>query len=135
MGIKERECVIMEFEELPEDTQEEIRALKHGAYTIECDVKDALEEAKNVQDFGETVKTRMMDLIGEARSAIASFCGKQDAQRHEAFLTISLKTVLLPEALEKLEDEIKRLLESKGIGAVIENDGTGNTIVTAGVAI
>ena len=65
----------MKLEELPEEIQEEIVALKHGSNTIECDVMDAHEDATNISDFKETVMTRMKDLIGEAQGAIAEFCG------------------------------------------------------------
>ncbi len=65
----------MELEELPEEMQEEIIALKHGSNTIECDVTDALEQAENISDFKETVRTRMKDLIGEAHGIITDFCG------------------------------------------------------------
>ena len=65
----------MELEELPEEMQEEIVALKHGSNTIECDVTDALEQAENISEFKETVRTRMKDLIGEAQGIITDFCG------------------------------------------------------------
>jgi hypothetical protein len=65
----------LKLEDLPEEMQEEIVALKHGAYTIECDVNDALEQAENISDFKETVRIRMKDLIGEAQGIITDFCG------------------------------------------------------------
>lgn len=65
----------MELEELPEERQEEIVALKHGSNTIECDVNDALEQAEDISDFKETVRIRMKDLIGEAQEIITDFCG------------------------------------------------------------
>ncbi len=50
-------------------------------------------------------------------------------------LTIDIKTLMLPEDLEKLEDGLRDFLNSKGIEAVIENPSTGNTTVAKGVAI
>ncbi len=76
----------MEIEELPEEMQEEIVALKHGSYTIECDVNDALEQAENISEFKETVRTRMKDLIGEALDSIANFCA--DPENPDAVLSM-----------------------------------------------
>jgi hypothetical protein len=76
----------MKLEDLPEEMQEEIVALKHGSNTIECDVMDALEDAKNLSDFKETVRNRMKDLMGEARGAIASFC--DDSENPDSVLNL-----------------------------------------------
>jgi hypothetical protein len=65
----------MKLEDLPEEMQEAIKALEHGSNTIEVDITDALEDAKNLSEFKETVRIRMKDLIGEAQGAIADFCG------------------------------------------------------------
>ncbi|WAM22645.1 MAG: hypothetical protein OI715_00700 (plasmid) [Candidatus Methanoperedens sp.] len=39
----------MKLDDLPEEMQEKIVALKHGSNTIECDAMDALEDAKNLR--------------------------------------------------------------------------------------
>jgi hypothetical protein len=59
--------MIMEFDDLPKDLQEIVEGLKHGAYTIECEVIEALEDAKNLEEFKASVKERMKDLSGEAQ--------------------------------------------------------------------
>ncbi len=69
----------MDIEGLPEDLQDEYLALKHGAYTIECDVTDALEQAEDLPTFKEVVMTRMQDLINEAQGIIAAFCDEPKA--------------------------------------------------------
>ncbi len=48
-------------------------------------------------------------------------------------LTIEVKTPILPENMEKLEDGLRDFLNSKGIDAVIESALTGNTTVTKDV--
>lgn len=69
----------MKFEELPEDTVEEIRGLKYGSMTIEADVQQTLEEAENIKDFKEGVTGRMKSLIEEAQGVIASLgTGEKD---------------------------------------------------------
>lgn len=50
-------------------------------------------------------------------------------------LTIEVKTPIpLPDSMERLEDELRDFLISKGIRAVIESNLTGNTIVCQEVA-
>jgi len=44
-------------------------------------------------------------------------------------LTIKVKTPILPDSMEKLEDKLRDFLISKGIEAVIESTLTGNTTV------
>lgn len=56
----------MKIEELPEELREVVDSLKHGSATIECDVKDALDNADNLEDFKERVTTAMNNLISEA---------------------------------------------------------------------
>ncbi len=58
-----------------DEIKEKIDALKHGSNTIECDVKDALEQAENISDFEEIVRGRMKELIDEAQGVITDFCG------------------------------------------------------------
>ncbi len=69
----------MDIEGLPEDLQDEYLALKHGAYTIECEVTDALEQAKDLPAFKEAIRTKMQDLIGEAQGIIVTFCEESRA--------------------------------------------------------
>ena len=57
----------MKIEELPEHLREMVEALRHGSNTIECDVKDALEIASDVEDFRERAKCELDSLIGEAQ--------------------------------------------------------------------
>ncbi len=47
-------------------------------------------------------------------------------------LTIEVKTPILPERMERLEDELGDFLNSRGIDAVIDSTLTGNTTVTKG---
>ncbi len=117
----------MELGDLPDEMQEVFHALRHGSYTIECDIGDALEGARNVQEFGESVKGKMRDLMNEARQVIDDFCGEEDV-----VFTIRLKGGQCSEALEELEDEIRDLLEVRGINAQIEDGGSGNTTVAHG---
>ncbi len=117
----------MELGDLPDEMQEAFHALQHGSYTIECDIGGALEGAKNVQEFGESVKGKMKDLMNEARQVIDDFCGKKGA-----VFTIRVKSDLDSEALDELEDDIRDLLESRGVEARIEDDVTGNTTVAHG---
>lgn len=64
----------MDIDDLPEDMQEDIIALKHGSATIEADVLQALDEAKNLKQFQESVKTAMNKLKGEIDLALKLFC-------------------------------------------------------------
>ncbi len=117
----------MNINELPEEMQEGVNALKHGSYTIECEVKEALEEAGNIQEFEEAVRTKMTVEIAEACGAVVCFSG-----RPESFLVVNLKTPLTPEIMERLEDSLKGFLNSMSIKAVIESTLTGNTTVVEG---
>ncbi len=56
----------MKFRNLPQHLREAIEALKHGSNTIECDVQDALDNAKNIADFQDKVSFAMDNLIEEA---------------------------------------------------------------------
>jgi hypothetical protein len=64
----------VDIEGLPEDMKDGYYALKHGAYTIECEVTDALDQANDLSAFKEAVKVKMQDLISEAQGIIATFC-------------------------------------------------------------
>lgn len=57
----------MDIEDLPDDLKEMVKGLKHGSYTIECNVKDALEIASDLDDFRERVSCEIDGLIGEAQ--------------------------------------------------------------------
>ncbi len=57
----------MKFEELPEDMQEQIDALKHGALTIQSDVLDALESTESLEEFQLQVDNCMDEIISEAQ--------------------------------------------------------------------
>lgn len=63
----------MDIDDLPEDMREDILGLKYGSATIEADVFQALDEAKNLKQFQESVKTAMNKLKGEIDSALKLF--------------------------------------------------------------
>lgn len=46
-------------------------------------------------------------------------------------ITIKIRNLLTPEAFEKLEDELGKFLENKGLCGVIDNEVTGNTVCFA----
>jgi len=71
----------MKFEELPDDLRETIASLKQGSFTIECDVKDALENAGNLEDFKVRASAALSNLINEARDAIKSLSADQISHR------------------------------------------------------
>ena len=60
----------MQFDNVPNELQETILSLKHGALTIQCDVDDAIEQSDNWEDAKSTIEARMTDLIGEALHVI-----------------------------------------------------------------
>lgn len=64
----------MNLDGLPEDMQENILALKHASATIEADVLQALDNAENVLEFQENVKTAMDELKGEIDSTLGLLC-------------------------------------------------------------
>ncbi len=108
--------------------QEAVKALMRGSYTIECEVKEALSESGNVEEFGEALRTKMTVEIAEACAAVISFSGKP-----ESFLVVNLKTPILSDHMEQLEDKLRDLMNKEGIKAVIESTLTGNTTVAEGV--
>ncbi len=63
----------MKFEKLPEDIQEDVKSLKHGSNTIECDILDAIEEAENLPDFRVRTIAKMQMLINECNETIKIF--------------------------------------------------------------
>ncbi len=69
----------MDIEGLPEDMKDGYYALKHGAYTIECEVTDALDQANDLSAFKEAVRNKMQDLISEAQGIFAAFCDEPKA--------------------------------------------------------
>ncbi len=68
----------MELEELPEAMQEAFKSLRFNSASIEYDVKDALEEAENLEDFQERVSDAMDSLIAEAQGTKAVLCDKDE---------------------------------------------------------
>jgi hypothetical protein len=68
----------MELEELPEAMQEAFKSLRFNSASIEYDVKDALEEAENLEDFQERVSDAMDSLIAEAQGVKVVLCGKDE---------------------------------------------------------
>ncbi len=47
-----------------------MESLKHGSYTIECDVKDALQEAKTVFEFLSASIDKLESIKAECDSVI-----------------------------------------------------------------
>ncbi len=68
----------MELEELPEAMQEAFKSLRFNSASIEYDVKDALEEAENLEAFQERVSDAMDSLIAEAQGVKTVLCGKDE---------------------------------------------------------
>lgn len=68
----------MELEELPEAMQEAFKSLRFNSASIEYDVKDALEEAENLEDFQERVSDAMDSLIAEAQGVKAVLCDRDE---------------------------------------------------------
>ena len=60
----------MRLEDLSPKLQEEVRALKHGSYSIEADVDGALDEAEDLEDFKDAVHHAMICLVLEAKNTI-----------------------------------------------------------------
>jgi hypothetical protein len=59
----------MNYKELPSHLQEFVSNLKYGSLTVEADVNDALEQAKDLAEFKDLANTSMDELIGEANVA------------------------------------------------------------------
>ena len=55
----------MDYEDLPKEMKEAYDGLKHQSSTIECEIQDALEDAKNLEEFKESVVDRMRALHDE----------------------------------------------------------------------
>ena len=64
----------MKIDELPKDMQEAIIMLKNNSATIEADVLQALDEAKDTESFIESIKTAMNDLEEEINSTRQLLC-------------------------------------------------------------
>jgi hypothetical protein len=52
----------MKFENLPQKLQELLSDLKHASSTIENDIRDALEDAENDEDFASKALSAMENL-------------------------------------------------------------------------
>ena len=61
----------MDYEDLDESMQEYIDGLKHGYSSIEYELKDALEEAKDEDDFKIRATQCLVSLVNEAIGNIA----------------------------------------------------------------
>lgn len=57
----------MRLDELPEDLQEQVLALRHLGQTIQLDVWDALESAESIDEFRLQVDNCMDEIISEAQ--------------------------------------------------------------------
>lgn len=71
----------MKPEELPDDLRETIESLKHGSYTIECEVNDALKNAENLKDFKERASGALNNLIQEASDIMGTLEHRQLTER------------------------------------------------------
>ena len=119
----------MKIEDLPEELREMVEALKHGSATIECDVKDALENAENLDDFKVRASNAMNDLIGEVQE-IKDALGKETVH-----VVIHLFQGILEEvAVHRREDKAKEDYESRIIKAygelVDEQHGNDEILMT-----
>lgn len=102
----------MEIEELPEDLRELVESLKHGSATIECDVKDALEIASDVDDFRARVSCEIDSLISEAQM-VKDIIGKE-----KVHVVIHLFQGILHEvAVHRKQDKAKEDYEKRIIKA------------------
>lgn len=104
----------MEIEDLPEELREMVEGLRHGSNTIECDVKDALEIASDVDDFRARVCCEIDSLIGEAQEV------KNMVSKDNVHVVIYLFEGILEEvavhrnANKAKEDYEKRIIEAYG---------------------
>jgi hypothetical protein len=128
----------MELEELPEEMQEAIKALEHGSNTIECDITDALEDAKNLSEFKETVLTRMKDLIGEVQGTIADFCGGPEnpdsvlSMIELILVNAGYKNMGYAQTMPGCNDVIQRFLKDrKELVEIISNDEPDKDVLEA----
>ncbi len=81
----------MDFEELPEDIQEQINMLKHGAQTIQSDVWDALESAKDLKEFQLQVDNCMDEIISEAQGVCMTLGTGKESENDIALRVEALK--------------------------------------------
>ncbi len=63
----------MEYKQIPKVYRDLIKDTKHGSYTINSDVIDACENAKNWKEAQKAIKAYMENLIDEATEAIRHF--------------------------------------------------------------
>lgn len=104
----------MEIEDLPEDLREMVEGLRHGSNTIECDVKDALENAENLDDFKENVSNAMHDLVGEIKGIMETL-GKQRVHVVIYLFEGILEEVAVHRNQKKAqEDYEKRIIDAYG---------------------
>uniref|UniRef100_A0A6M3JGI9 Uncharacterized protein n=1 Tax=viral metagenome TaxID=1070528 RepID=A0A6M3JGI9_9ZZZZ len=119
----------MEIEDLPEDLREMVEGLRHGSNTIECDVKDALKIASDVDDFRERVCCEIDSLIGEAQEVKNTVC------KEKVHVVIHLFEGILEEvAVHRREDKAredyeKRIIEAYG-ELVDEQHGKDEILMT-----
>jgi len=102
----------LELDDLPEDLREMVEALKHGSNTIECNVKDALEMASDVDDFRARVSCEIDSLIGEAQEIKDIVC------KEKVHVVIHLFQGILHEVgVHKNNDEARKDYEARIIKA------------------
>lgn len=104
----------MKIDELPEDLREMVEGLRHGSNTIECDVKDALEIASDVDDFRARVCCEIDSLIGEAQM-VRDIIGKEKVHVVIRLFQGILENVKVHRREDKAKEEYeKRIIEAYG---------------------
>jgi len=65
----------MDITKLPKNLQDEIASLKHGPYSIETEIQDALEQSETLEGFKVEVRNRMSKIISACNDAKLIFYG------------------------------------------------------------
>lgn len=104
----------MEIEDLPEDLREMVEGLRHGSNTIECDVKDALEIASDVDDFKARVCCEIDSLIGEAQEVKNIVCNEKVHVVVYLFEGILEEVAVHRNQKKAQEDYEKRIIDAYG---------------------
>lgn len=124
----------MKIEELPEDLREMVEGLKHGSNTIECDVKDALEIASDVDDFRARVCCEINSLIGEAQE-VKNIVSKEKVHVVIFLFEGILEEVAVHRSADKAQkDYEKRIIEAYG-ELVDEQHGKDEILMTEAVVV
>jgi len=63
----------MDYKDLPKDMQEAYNGLKDTFLSIQCEVEDALDESKTLEQFRERVAERMNEIEVAAKDTATAF--------------------------------------------------------------